>query len=69
MFLRIQFHRLQITCLSANIGRYTMIKHEQEKEYNDAHDLTYFGVSGYTIDGLNSLTYSLVARTRGIHTA
>ena len=28
MFWRIQFHRLQITRLTANIGRYTMIKHE-----------------------------------------
>ena len=62
-------YRLKITCFSANIERYTMIKHEQEKEYNLAHDLTYFGVSRYTIDGLNSLTYSLVAKTRGIHTA
>ena len=63
MFNRIKFHGLQITRYTASVGRYTMIKHEQEKRNKVATSIVYFGSRRFTTDGLNSLSYSLVAKT------
>ena len=63
MSKRIQFHGLKITRYPANIGRYTMIKHEQEKTNNLRQAFLASGPRRYTTDGLNSLSYSLVAKS------
>lgn len=62
MSKRIRSHGLKIIRYPAEIARYTMIKHKQEKVNKERQNILRTGSRRYKTDGLNSLHYTVISR-------
>jgi len=62
MSKRIRYHKFNITRYKANIARYKMLKHKQERANKLRQNVLRSSHRRYKIDGLNSLSYSVLSR-------
>ena len=60
---RLRHHKLKITRYTAEIARYTMLKHAHQAVNKERARVLRTGYRRLHTDGLNSLHYTLLART------